>query len=171
MEVMMKKAAIVCLLLTVPAMALAQRTCDACIDIDDAILPSPAEQVVSGSTAGEPNGEYTYLFCAVGGAEYTFTTCDGTTGGGADYDTALSVWDINGDLCGVNMGCNDDNCPDGSSGLLSTVSFTAPADGDYLIVVDGFSGNEGNYTLAYWGAPCTVATENTTWSSIKTNYR
>ena len=165
----MRIAAIVCLLLALPAVAMAQRTCDPCIDIDDVIFPTPGMQTVAGSTVGQANGEYTYQFCAVGGQEYYFTTCE-DNGGGADYDTALSIWEINADACGTQMECNDDNCA--SEFLHSTVSFVAPADGDYLIVVDGFSTNVGNYTLGYRGAECqTTPTETVTWGNVKALYR
>ena len=171
----MKLAAIVVLCLFVPVVALAGNpnpTCDACIDIDDAISPTPEWQTVAGSTVGTPNGEYTYAFCAVGGEAYTFSTCDGTSPGGANYDTALSVWEILDGACGANLECNDDNCSGGSSGLLSTVTFVAPADGEYLIVVDGFSSGEGDYTLAYMGAECqSTPTDEVTWGKIKSDYR
>lgn len=174
----MKKIAIGLLVLVIPIIALAgeggDRTCDQCIDIDDSIIPTLDWQVVAGSTAGEPNGEYTYLFCAIAGEMYTFSTCDApdSGGGSANYDTALSVWDIAGSACGVNLACNDDNCSGGTSGLLSTISFTAAADGEYLVVVDGFSSGEGIYVLAYTGAPCdVVSSEESSWSDVKGVYR
>jgi hypothetical protein len=173
----MRLAAIVGFCLILPAAVLAgdgppDRTCDSCIDIDGSIVPTPAWQVVSGSTVGQPNSEYTYEFCAVGGGTYTFSTCDGTSPGGADYDTALSIWTEAGGLCAAQEACNDDNCVGGSSGLRSEIAWVAPANGNYLIVVDGFSTREGNYDLAYMGPTCqTTPVEDGTWGTIKAVYR
>ena len=174
----MKKVALGLLALVFPAVALAgdgaAPTCDACIDIDDSLAPTMDWQVVSGSIVGEPNSEYTYSFCALAGERYEFSTCDaaGAGGGGADYDSALSIWQIAGEACGANLACNDDSCSGGSSGLLSTVTFVAPADGEYLIVVDAFSSGAGNYDLAYRGAECDpVPTEEISWGAVKSVYR
>jgi hypothetical protein len=104
------------------------RTCDTCIDIDATIFPAPAYQTVAGTTVGQPNSEYTYLFCAVQGGTYTFTFCH--DGGWAMYDSALS---IQGPAdCGAYLACNDDWCS-----LQSELVWTAPQQADYLIVVDG----------------------------------
>ena len=171
----MKFAATVILCLFVPVVALAgdpNPTCDSCIDIDDALSPTADWQTVDGSIVGAPNSEYTYAFCAVGGESYTFSTCDGSSPGGANYDTALSIWEIAGTACGANLACNDDNCSSGTNGLLSEITWVAPADGEYLIVVDAFSGNEGDYVLAYRGAECqSTPTDEVTWGKIKADYR
>ena len=171
----MKKAVIGLLALVFPAVALAgdgaAPTCDPCIDIDDTLVFDGSDQMVSGSVAGEPNSEYTYQFCAVGGETYFFSTCD-TYGGTATYDTALSIWEIGGDACGVNLFCNDDDCFDGQDIFRSTISWVAPADGDYLVVVDAFSTGQGDYTMVYRGAACdAVPTESITWGEVKNTYR
>ena len=166
----MKFATVVCLLLALPLVAFAQRTCDQCIDVEDTIFPVLDWQTIDGSTAGQQNGEMAYYFCAVAGETYTFSTCEGTSPGGAGYDTALSIWTIAGDACDVQMGCNDDNCPDPNY-LHSEIAWVAPDNVDYIVVVDGWSTNEGNFVLAYKGAECLTATEGETWGKVKSLFR
>ncbi len=144
-------------------------TCDQCMDVEETLYPTAAWQTATGSTVG--TGEYAYYFCAIGGGTYTFTTCDAPGfPGGADYDTALSVWSISGAACGTQEGCNDDSCNGGSSGLLSTIDFVAPANGDYIIVVDAFSSGSGNYTLGYMGPECATPVEPSTWGEVKATF-
>ena len=161
----MKAIALVCLLLMVASVAsaekLGERFCEACLNVDATLSPTVAFQTVSGNTTGQPNGEYTYSFCALGGNTYTFTFC--SNGGSAGYDTALSIQGPN--VCGAFLMCNDDTC-----GLQSELVWVCPADGTYLVVVDGFSSNVGPYTMAYAGAPCVTPTESTSWGTVKSLY-
>jgi hypothetical protein len=63
----------------------------------------------------------------------TVSTC------GSSYDTMLYL----GTACGGNtVACNDDSC-----GLQSSISFAATAGTTYYIVVDGYNGASGSYTL------------------------
>ena len=167
-------AIVVCLALPVAAYAgegPASLTCDQCVDFEEEIFPTPVWQTVAGSTTGTPNSEYVYSFCAVAGGTYTFTTCDAPgLPGSATYDTALSVWTIAGTACGTQEVCDDDECSGGSSGLLSTIDFVAPADDTYLVVVDGFSGNTGDFVLGYMGPECATPVDTSTWGSIKATY-
>jgi hypothetical protein len=56
--------------------------------------------------------------------------------------------------------------------LLSEITWQCPGDGDYIIVVDGYSANTGPYDLAYTGTECeAVPTEEASWGSVKTLYR
>jgi hypothetical protein len=137
------------------------RFCETCFDIDETIYPMPGYQLVSGSTVGQPNSEYSYGFCAVGGGTYTFTFCH--DGGSANYDSALSIQGP--DNCGIYLVCNDDTC-----GLQSELIWVAPANGNYILVVDGFSSNVGSFTLAYTGPACETPVEDSTWSTVKTLY-
>ncbi len=168
-------ATVICMLLPVVAFAgqgATTLTCDPCVDYEETIYPTPAWQTIAGSTTGQTNDEYAYVFCAEAGGTYTFSTCDaaGAGGGSADYDTALSVWSMSGAACGVQEICNDDECSGGSSSLLSTIAFVAPDDNDYVVVVDGFSTNVGNYMLAYMGPECSTPVDDSTWGQIKATY-
>lgn len=159
------------ILVLVPAMALAGTgpdltTCQSCTNVEDVLYPTPEGALVAGSTAGLENGEYAYAFSACAGETYFFTFC--SNGGTADYDTCLDLWDDAGGVCGGSYYlCNDDTC-----GLLSQLTWVAPADGEYVLRVAGFSSSTGNYTLFYSGASCgPTATEPVTWSAVKTLYK
>jgi len=146
-------------------------TCDRCLDVDDVISPDTEWQVVEGSTSGQPNREYTYEFCGVGGSTYVFSTCNEGTPGWGSYDTALSIWSLGDGTCDTSLRCNDDACSGGGV-LLSTITWPAPDDGAYLIVVDGYSSSSGSYGLAYRGEPCaSTPTREASWSSVKSIYR
>jgi len=71
-------------------------------------------------------------------SDYTVSLCDG----GTDYDSKLSVYQ--GDDCGnlVCVGGNDDFC-----GLQSEVSFSGDGNSTYFILVHGFGGSTGNFSL------------------------
>ncbi len=165
----MKFATVACLLLALPVVAFADRTCDQCVDVEDTIFPTPEWQTIDGSTLGQPNGEMAYYFCAVPGETYTFSTCEDTSPGGAGYDTALSIWTVGGEACDTQMACNDDNCP--TEYLHSEVAWSAGGDELYIVVVDGWSTNEGDFVLAYKGAECATATEGETWGKVKSLFR
>jgi hypothetical protein len=85
------------------------------------------------------------------GTSITASTCTGFFG----YDTKISVF------CGgcnvlTCVGGNDDNCPGGASGLLSTVTWCSQASAEYLILVHGFGGASGDFELIVSedGVPC-----------------
>ncbi|PQB04025.1 proprotein convertase P-domain-containing protein [Aureitalea marina] len=72
-------------------------------------------------------------------SDYTVSLCDG----GTTYDSQLTVYE--GDDCG-NLTCvggNDDFC-----GLQSEVSFTGDGNSTYYILVHGFGGSTGSYSLS-----------------------
>ena len=154
--------AIMVLLIATPLMAakIPYRICEPCLGIDENITVTTDVQVICGNT-NTPNSDYTYGFYACGGAVYTFSLCP-EYGGSADYDTAFGIQGP--DVCGNDLGCNDDWC-----GLQSELIWTAPADGNYIAVVDGFSSYTGNFCLAYVGSAIT-ATEEGNWSSLKSLY-
>lgn len=135
------------------------RYCEPCVGVQGWLYPLASWQVQSGYYPGGDN--MAYYFCAMGGETYTFTFCQG--GGSADYDTALSIQGPDG--CGSYLACNDDFCS-----LQSEIIWVAPADGDYIIAVDGYGTGTGNFNLAYMGAPCVTPTKDETWSVIKSRY-
>ena len=63
----------------------------------------------------------------------------------SSYDTVLSVRDL---TCGTELGCDDDS---GDPGAQSKLTMTSVAAGSYAVVIDGYSGNSGAYTLAVHG--------------------
>jgi len=136
--------------------------CDPCDEINDSICPTDEWQLVSGTTAGEPNSDYAYSFGAGAGGTFVFSFCTG--GGHAEFDTEMSVQGP--DVCGQYLTCNDDFC-----GLQSQVTFTAPFDGTFIVVVDGYSSNTGTYTLAYRGPGDPSPAEHTAWGTIKALFR
>jgi hypothetical protein len=135
------------------------RHCEPCVGVQGTLFPTASWQVQSGFYAGDDN--MAFYFCAMGGETYTFTFCQG--GGSADYDTALSIQGPDG--CGSYLACNDDFC-----GLQSEISWVAPADGTYIVAVDGYGTATGNFNLAYMGTPCTTPTKEESWSVIKSAY-
>lgn len=76
------------------------------------------------------------------GGNYTVSTCV-SEGGSANYDTKISVFS---GTCS-NLNCIDGN--DDTGGFLcSTVSWNTTSGELYYIMVHGFDGAEGNFTLA-----------------------
>lgn len=109
------------------------------------VLDSVPFLVVSGSTtdAGDSanpgcvNGgrDHTYSWTAPFSALYDFSLA------GSSYDTALSIRD--GSCTGPELACDDDGAGDVQSRITMRV-----AEGQTLtIIVDGFEGNTGDYTL------------------------
>ncbi len=161
-------AALFCLAL--PLTASAQKGgdthCDPCPDVEGSLSPTGAWQLEQGTTVGATNGDYSYEFCAIAGGGYTFTFCQ--QGGTADFDTGLSIWPLQGGACGGGspLACNDDTC-----GLLSELTWIAPADGMYVVRIGGFGGSTGDYVLAYSGRECgATPVEPATWGMIKSMY-
>jgi hypothetical protein len=149
------------ILLAVAGAALAGgRGCEPCQNIDGDLLPTSAWQTLAGSTTGQPGGEIAYSFPVLGGEVYTFSFCQ--EGGSADFDTNLSLQGP--DACGPYIVCSEDVCD-----LNAELVWEAPADGTYIIVVDGFSVQEGEFTLAYRGASATPVLDSS-WSTVKGDY-
>lgn len=117
---------------------------DACPDGD---LGNMVPQTVMGSTSGLSNtvdpgcglggGEdFGYTFTAPADGMYTFDT------NGSGYDTILHV--IDGAVCGgPELGCNDD----GGVGLQSLLTLMLVQDQQVVVMVDGYNGADGNFTL------------------------
>ena len=109
-------------------------------DCSDPFLITSLPFAEVSSTAGFANsfpygnGNDVVYQVTIGEAGYlTATTCAGTTG-----DTKLEIYAAD---CVTNLAQNDDDC-----GLRSTVT-AAVGVGDYLIVVDGYSAGDVDYSL------------------------
>jgi subtilisin-like proprotein convertase family protein len=88
------------------------------------------------------------------GNTLTATTC----GALFDYDTKISVYCACDDPTCVDG--NDDNCSDGASGLLSTVTWCSQVGATYAVLVHGFGGGTGTFELQILdGASCGGAIE------------
>ena len=93
---------------------------------------------------GSTSADVVYMWDAEPG-DWTFDICE------SDYDTKIYVYD--GD--GILLGCTDDSCSNSEgSSFRSDLGLTVMDYGTLYIIVDGYSGNEGNYTLeVYSGLP------------------
>jgi len=95
---------------------------------------------LEGSCGGDESEESVYTWTAPSAGRYAFTT------NGSDYDTVLYVRD---GLCATReLECNDDE-----DGVQSTVTITLRANQQVTVVVDGYSGDSGDYTLGITRAP------------------
>ncbi len=108
--------------------------CADAIDIacDETVTGSTTDATDSGSNAS-PDVWYSYSGDA---GTITASLCDG----GTDYDSLLRVFDA---CDGTEIATNDDAC-----GLQSEVSFVADGTTTYYIMVEGFSSDFGNFSLA-----------------------
>ena len=111
----------------------------------DEPLPTALPIMVFGSTSGEQNDfagscglsgvspDYAYQYVATIGGTYVFDTF------GSGYDTVLQAWD----LCdGPEIICNDD-----AQDLQSEIQVELEAGQGVIIVVSGFNGSNGSYSL------------------------
>ena len=94
--------------------------------------------------SGSTSADVVYSWEAEPG-DWTFDICE------SDYDTKIYVYDADGIL----LGCTDDSCSNSSGNpFRSDLGLTVMDYGTLYIIVDGYSGNEGNYTLeVYSGLP------------------
>lgn len=98
---------------------------------------------------------------------YSYTACvDGYINVslcGSGYDTELAIFNSNF----VELYCNDDFC-----GLQSEIDNIAVTAGQlYYIVVSGYFGACGSYTMNVTGPECPTPTSETTWGQVKSLYR
>jgi hypothetical protein len=143
----------------------------ACVDPTDEVTTS-AEQAsfggTLGSVVGSPVGgggttgatnahtpscapssapDMSFSWTAPTSGTYTFTTVTTLT---ASFDTVLEVRDFE---TGASLGCNDDS----SGTLQSTVSVNLPIGRTVRVVVDGFGGSNGAFSLSIAGDPGPVS--------------
>lgn len=114
-----------------------------CADGGD--LGSATGNVAMGTTAGAADDwsascasdgpDVAFGWTAPAADTYTFSLA------GSSYDTVLTL--RSPDCGGVQLSCNDD-----ADGLQSEISVALSAGETVLVVVDGYSGGGGNFTLA-----------------------
>ena len=79
---------------------------------------------------------------------YDFTLCSEST----DYDTKLEIFTLNGDDCDSSNATSTGNYNDDFtcefSSLQSSLLGVTLQPGQYYVVVDGFSGQTGNYEIS-----------------------
>ena len=112
------------------------------------ISPSVNWQTHSASTTGSINGENKYKVYLTANNHYIFKTgCgDGAT---ANYDTYLELYNSNG----TQLAYDDDGCNYHSS----KIEYTPTSSGYVYLVVSGYGGETGSYTLAYRNlVSCTI---------------
>jgi hypothetical protein len=115
-------------------------------------LGSTVPQTVTGSTSGRPNSvtpscnatgsspDAGYTFTAPAAGSYTFDTF------GSGFDTVIHVH--NASCTGAELGCNDDGASE-----QSEVTLTLAAGQTVVVVVDGFNGTSGLFTLHIYPTP------------------
>jgi hypothetical protein len=127
------------------------------------VLSDPAG-TVSGSTAlaTTETGEPAYPAGVAGGASVWFSWTaprSGTvrfTTAGSSFDTLLAVYTGSAIGALTKVAFNDDSAP--PTVRTSLVTFTAVAGTTYRIVVDGYGGATGTYTLAWVPVPTAALT-------------
>ena len=98
---------------------------------------------ITGDTSGAPSQcgnlspEYAFSFIVGSTNELTFDSCS------SDYDTYLRVYNSSGDLVASN---DDGSCGSGASLIVVTLE-----PGTYTLLVEGFSSESGEYTVAING--------------------
>jgi hypothetical protein len=106
-------------------------------------IGSAVPQTLTGSTAGAPAyfnpscappgaGERAYSFTAPAAGTYVFDTL------ASSYDTVLALLDA---------GCDAVACNDDAVGNKSKIEVDLAANETVIVVVDGFSGDEGDFVL------------------------
>lgn len=94
---------------------------------------------------GSTSGDVVYSYTPAANQTVTISLC--TPGTNTDYDTKVYVYE---NTCpGTVTGCNDDACSSPLySSYVSEVQVDLTAGNTYYIVVDGYGGSTGNYTLS-----------------------
>lgn len=114
-------------------------------------ISCPASPSRSGNTTGanidcgvSSAGDHMYQFTLAQTMDITLDVC------GASWDTQIHLFDLaNGNCNAGAIASNDDGC-----GLQSTITESCLPAGTYVIVIEGFSGNEGAYTLNVTTSNC-----------------
>jgi Tol biopolymer transport system component len=122
-------------------------TCGACASCPIPTVIPPGGGTFSGTTIGgslllgscggsQVGPERTFQWTPTASGEVTIDTC----GAGTNYDSVVYV--RGGGCDGPELACNDDFCD-----LGSRVTMSVSAGETYVIVVDGFGGSRGDFTL------------------------
>ena len=124
---------------------------------------------------GSTSADVVYMMTS-SGATYDFTLCTNTA-----YDSKIYILDIDGnvvegDFIGIDgdnygLACNDDACstPSYASPYVSGFSGELPP-GLFYVVVDGYGGNNGAYTLDISLAAQQTANHNSNNNQSRTEY-
>jgi hypothetical protein len=106
-------------------------------NVPQLLVPLASWQTTSAGYIG-PAGDWTFTFAGEALRTYEFSLC-GDGGGGAAFDTTLSIED------GATLGFNDDSC-----GLQSRLEWTAPYTGTFTIRVGSYLDEyQGTFWLDY----------------------
>jgi hypothetical protein len=129
-------------------------------DLCENATPINCGDTVTGSTAnatstlGNSSPDVFYsLEGTVAGEEVTVSLC------GSSFDTFLRIFDVCG---GEEIASNDDNFAACGPGNNSQLTFTSDGATTYIIVVEGFGSNSGDYNLEVTCVPpptCPVPTD------------
>lgn len=116
----------------------------------DAVCPYP------NSTS--PDVVYSLVPCQTGSLDITLCAA-------SDYDTKLYVVDAALNI----LACNDDFCPGYVSELMAAngTAVAVTAGVQYYVIVDGYGGDSGNYTIDITGMDCTTPVEEGSFSTVK----
>lgn len=130
-----------------PTVAPSNDNCANAITIASCPFTDTKDTTSATDEASEPQSTCTLQASSVWytyspGAATAIVTVDACA---SDFDTAISVWQVNGAACAFGsfapIACNDDFCGDG---FQSQVSFTASPGVTYKIQIGGFDGDTGN---------------------------
>jgi len=121
----------------------------------------------SGSECGNTAEDKWYMFTIATTADVTIDLC------GSGYDTYLRLYNSGAGSCGAatQINFNDDS----GCGLQSTISQPGLTAGTYIIMVEGYSSNSGNYTLNIQvnncAGPMTYSSSTTTQANTSNVYK
>jgi len=130
--------------------------------LDIGTLSCPSTYTNTSSTTGatsnctsETSEDHMYQFTLSAGADVDITLCDPIT----DFDTKLYLFNLANGGCGSGeIAYNDDDasCASTTRSTLATQSLTA---GTYVVLVEGWSGADGNYKLTIAVSNCLTCTD------------
>jgi len=125
--------------------------------LDIGTIGCPSTYTNTSSTTGAANNcssetseDHMYQFTLAAGADVDITLCDPLT----DFDTKLYLFDLANGGCGAGeIAYNDDDATCASS-TRSTLPTQSLAAGTYVVLVEGWSGADGNYKLTITTSNC-----------------
>jgi hypothetical protein len=103
-------------------------------------VPDHLSWTCGGSPSSAGTGDMVFHFSLASTQTITITT------EGSSFDTMIAVWSQTGSSC-PNRGSSPGYCNDDYSGVTSRLDVSLAA-GDYYVIVDGYGGSEGAFTLA-----------------------
>jgi len=112
---------------------------------------SAQESLTGTISADTPTQEFTLPLAAGDTAQITVEATSG------DLDPIVQVFDLNGEVAVEN-----DDIDTAGGNFNSAVTYTAPADGDYLIIVSSFGGTNGDFIITVSYSAGTAPAEDST---------